>query len=75
MNGVFKCVTCANFQPLPATRDVKTAGECRINPPVVFVFPSQGLDGKMAILPVSFWPTVDGATQWCGKYHDKAANN
>jgi len=69
-----RCAKCAFFQPQPVPA-LKTAGECRRDTPKLFVFPAQDMAGKMHLQPYTFWPGVDGVTQWCGEYRDKAANN
>ena len=58
-----RCKDCECYSPgAPSKPD---AGECRLNPPRVLIFP--GPQGSTAHAG-TYWPTVKPDTFWCGQW-------
>lgn len=58
-----RCVDCSNFQ-----RTTPEEGECRCNPPMIFLVPMQTLQGQ-GIGFASQFPKVTPQA-WCGAFED-----
>ena len=63
-----RCGECSFFQPVTATE-----GECRANPPAMFLVPVQGLQGS-GVGFASQFPKVS-AEAWCGPFEIHAADD
>lgn len=62
------CGNCTHYQAIAAEVGQSPRGECRYNPPTIFILPAKhGFTGEQIVMAQPMFPQV-GSESWCGKF-------